>query len=220
MPDLLNQIKTFVVTNKLYLVISSILIITLIIVYLLDPRVKDKTDVVIAGQAVEEATIQDSKIVVDVSGAVGAPGVYTLDPTARIWDAIKEAGGFTNEADVQWIYKNINLALSLEDAQKVYVPFYWDVQNSQSVNINVPITQGKKVKAETTNTVQGNSEVAIELINVNQASAEELKSLKGIGEVYSSSIINNRPYQDIEEFRSKAGIPGSTIDKLEALITF
>ena len=54
---------------------------------------------------------EKSKVTVDVKGAVANPGVYTLKASARVTDAIKAAGGMTEDADA----KSVNLAASLSD---------------------------------------------------------------------------------------------------------
>ena len=58
-----------------------------------------------------------SKVTVDVKGAVANPGVYTLKANARVTDAIKAAGGMTEDADA----KSVNLAASLSDEEVIYV---------------------------------------------------------------------------------------------------
>lgn len=48
------------------------------------------------------------------------------------------------------------------------------------------------------------------LLDVNTASAEELRALPGIGEAYSKKIIDNRPYQKKDQLVSRKVIPEST----------
>ncbi|HEY4608864.1 MAG TPA: SLBB domain-containing protein, partial [Ilumatobacteraceae bacterium] len=59
-----------------------------------------------------------STVVVYVAGAVAAPGVYTLASPARVTDAITAAGGTTANADADVI----NLAATLRDGERIYVP--------------------------------------------------------------------------------------------------
>ena len=56
----------------------------------------------------EQAT---AEVKVYVTGAVNAPGVYTLFEGARLADAIEAAGGGTDRADLQ----AVNLALRVKD---------------------------------------------------------------------------------------------------------
>ena len=49
-----------------------------------------------------------------------------------------------------------------------------------------------------------------ELLDINSASADELKSLKGIGDAYSAAIIKNRPYKGKDDLVQKKVIPEKT----------
>ena len=49
-----------------------------------------------------------------------------------------------------------------------------------------------------------------ELLDINSASADELKSLKGIGDAYSAAFIKNRPYKGKDDLVQKKVIPEKT----------
>ena len=57
------------------------------------------------------------EILVDVTGAVTKPGVYTLAANSRVIDAIKAAGDSAPGADLS----TINLARVLSDGEQIYV---------------------------------------------------------------------------------------------------
>lgn len=51
----------------------------------------------------QESEPEAETIWVDVSGAVNRPGVYELQKEARVFEAVKAAGGFSKEADTGWL---------------------------------------------------------------------------------------------------------------------
>jgi len=57
--------------------------------------------------------------------------------------------------------------------------------------------------------------VKTELIDVNSATADVLRTLPGIGEAYAAKIIQNRPYTGKDQIVSKAGVPQATYDKIK-----
>ena len=56
------------------------------------------------------------------------------------------------------------------------------------------------------------------LIDINSASAAELKALPGIGDAYSAVIIKNRPYANKRQLLSRKVIPQATYDKISSQI--
>lgn len=95
--------------------------------------------VVIVGAAVfinkYENTVGEEKIVgVHVKGEVGAPGYYELPYGSRIKDAVKYAGGETDNADLG----ALNLAMKLRDGEEVQIPAKGSGDNAdQSGKINI-----------------------------------------------------------------------------------
>ena len=108
-------------------------------------------------------------ILVDVAGWVRRPGVYEFVSGARVIDAIEAAGGARPGAELQ----ALNLAAPLADGTQILV-----------------LLQGATpVSAVGSGSVGG---VAGGLVNVNTATAAELESLPGIGEVTAQAIIDYR----------------------------
>ena len=56
------------------------------------------------------------------------------------------------------------------------------------------------------------------LLDINTASASELKSLPGIGDAYSAKIVAGRPYARKDQLVSRKIIPQATYDKIKEMI--
>lgn len=145
-------------------------------------------------------------LVIDVSGAVVNPGVYTISSDSRLQDALIKSGGLSEAADRNWVAKNINLAAKLSDGGKIYIPFQGENSAHSSLPASVSLGQ-----ASSTGIITG-------LININSASLEELDSLPGIGPVTASKIIQNRPYNSIDEILSKKAVTSKVFEKIKEKI--
>jgi len=171
-------------------------------------------------------------LIVDLSGAVERPGIYSLDVGDRLADLISLSGGVTNEVSQKWLSRNLNLSSILQDQQKVYIPFEWEIAPEAPSYEIKELVVSEPTSPTTTISVSEVSEgapvpsdgVAEEdkstLINVNQASKDALIELPGVGEVTAGKIIDNRPYANIQELEEKTGIYASTIGKIKDLIIF
>ena len=143
-----------------------------------------------------------AEIFVEVSGQVEKPGVYKLEKGARVEDALILAGGLSAGADRVWVEKSLNRAAKLIDGQKIYIPDKnSNFQNSKTPGVSV---QGTSVSG---------------LININTADLKTLDLLPGIGQVYGQSIIEHRPYSNIEELTSRGVLKTGVYEKIKDKIT-
>lgn len=139
-----------------------------------------------------------SSIKVDVSGAVVTPGVYSLNSTSRVEDAIQLSGGFLPNAHKEYISKILNLSQKISDGQKIYIPF----QSEKSVPV----------------ALSGFSGTSTGKVGLNSGTQSELESLPSIGVVSAQKIIASRPYNEIYDLVSKKVISKTTFDKIKDLI--
>jgi len=164
---------------------------------------------IIEPTVVETPTPTPAPIQVHVVGAVRRPGVYTLPPESRLFQAVAAAGGMTEDADQE----RINLAERIYDGQQVYVP-----------RRGTPIPPSPTPMTAASNSRGGQQPAGItQKININTATAAELETLPGIGPVYAERIIAYRqehgPFKDPAEIKKVKGIGQARYEQLKALIT-
>ena len=149
----------------------------------------------------EESPEQDL-ITVDVKGAVKSPGIYDLPVGSRVHDAVQKAGGLTEQADS----KSLNLAQKVSDEALVYVPSKGEEAASQQAASGTTPSSSKEKK-----------------INLNKASLEELKQVKGLGGKRAQDIIDHREtngkFKSVDELKKVSGIGAKTIEKLKDYVT-
>ena len=148
----------------------------------------------------EVSTTQETVIFVDIKGEVRNPGVYQMKVGDRVKDALEAAGGLTAEADSQ----KVNLAKRLEDQMVIVVPKVGEEAEE------IPAGETRKEA-----TKEGK-------VNINTATVEELKTLKGVGEKKAEAIIEyrkkNGSFQTKEDLMKVRGIGKKLFESFEERI--
>ena len=150
----------------------------------------------------KDESLEQDLITVDVKGAVKSPGIYDFPVGSRVHDAVQKAGGLTEDADS----KSLNLAQKVSDEALVYVPTKGEEAASQQTASGTPPSTSKDKK-----------------VNLNKASLEELKKVKGLGGKRAQDIIDHREtngkFKSVDELKKVSGIGAKTIEKLKDYVT-
>ncbi len=166
----------------------------------------------------ESSTLEDERkepasIFVYVCGAVNKPGVYELFEGSRIVDAVEASGGFLDSADENYV----NLAAKLEDGVKLFIPTKEETKDAKAVSAAQPFDGGSALAGVS------NSSENSGLININNATREELTSLPGIGNATAEKIVSYREqhgsFNSIEDIMKVSGIKDKLFSKIKDHIT-
>ena len=142
-------------------------------------------------------------IIIDVAGAVKTPKVVTLPQGSRVEDAIRAAGGLSEEADLT----QINRAAFVADGEKLYIP-----------------KEGEEGDTKASSSAEeSGTEPAAGKVNLNTAGSEELETLPGIGPVTANKIVTyrskNGAFTKLEDLKLVDGIGDKTFDDVKDQIT-
>lgn len=145
--------------------------------------------------------LKDKKIVVEIKGQVKNPDVYTLDDDSIVKDVIDLAGGVTEEADLS----DINRAKKLQNHELIYI------RNKNEINSNFEdnkVVNNLETAANTNN-----------MVNINSATLEELKTLNGIGDAKANRIVEYREknggFTSIDQIKEVDGIGEKMFEKIK-----
>ncbi len=139
---------------------------------------------------------ESKPIVIDISGAVNHPGVYSFVLGSRIEQAIKAAGGLSTKSDRAYIEKNLNLSQKLTDGMKLYIPSQQE-RTEDIALVSTPAT----------------------LVNINTASVADLDKLPSVTPTMAQKMVDKRPYLIPDDLVTKKVITKTIFEKIKKLIT-
>ena len=143
-----------------------------------------KEDDAAATIPLDAGTVIEERVTVYVTGAVRRPGVVTL-PAGRVEQAVEASGGATPDADLA----KINLAMPLKDGQHIVVPGAL-AEEDMAAAAGAAKNDG--------------------LVHINTADEKALEALPGIGPVMAKRIVEyrqqNGPFSSVEELKKVRGI--------------
>ena len=138
------------------------------------------------------------RVAVHVAGRVRRPGLVRLAAGSRVLDAVRAAGGATPGADLD----AVNLARKLVDGEQVRIP-----------------ARGQAVAAPPAGVPGAQAAGPLDL---NTATAEQLDTLPGVGEVTAGRIVAYRsahPFTSVDELLEVPGIGQRRFEQLKDLVT-
>jgi competence protein ComEA len=211
--SLQNRIEDYVYSHKLLitLIFSGVVCLGIGSFYLFSDNISQSSAIEIVGETSADtlAAKDEQSLIVEISGAVFEPGVYSFSKEDRIVDAIAKAGGFHPDADIYWVEKTLNKASKLSDGQKIYIPILdkqTDVVSARNID-SIRLDQGSS------------SGINGETVNINSASITELDTLQGIGPVTAQNIIEQRPYSSINDLLTKKIVSQKVFDSIKDKIS-
>ena len=155
--------------------------------------------------ALSEAPSEEpSEIIVSVIGEVAEPGLKTLEPGARVADALAAAQPLPGAETMA-----LNHAQRLSDGQQLHI------LPSGAAPAPAP---GEPAPASDNSSSPGGS-ASGSGVSLNNATAEELTELKGVGEVTAQAIVAYREehggFKDVEELLEVSGIGPAKLAQLK-----
>lgn len=140
-------------------------------------------------------TVTDAAhLYVHVLGRVEHPGLYVLDPDARVVDALSAAGGTLDDADLH----AVNLARALTDGEQIVVPAIGESPVTGPGPTPVPPESAT--------------------IDLNSADQAALETLPGIGPALAGRIIQwreeNGPFRSVDDLLAVPGIGEKLLEGL------
>lgn len=185
------------------------------------------------------AAAQDGVIYVHVCGAVAHPGVYELEAGSRVYEAVGQAGGFSESADQNYV----NQAQALEDGVMLVIPTKEEAAEARERKPAADAGQVQDSAAETLGIVQGGTAEGLGIvggasqdeqggdsaaasdgrININTASEAQLCEIPGVGATRAAAIVSYREthgaFEKPEDIMKVSGIKEGMYEKIKDSIS-
>lgn len=187
----------------------------------------------------ENGAVQDGVIYVHVCGAVAHPGVYELEAGSRVYEAVEQAGGFSESADQNYV----NQAQALEDGVMLVIPTKEEAADARERVTTAAAGEAQDGAAEKLGIVQdgtseglgivgdtprdgqdGDGAVASDgRININTASEAQLCEIPGVGTTRAAAIVSYREthgaFEKPEDIMKVNGIKEGMYEKIKNSIS-
>lgn len=201
--DIIRDRKTLVRIISIFLILIAAALLKIHDSSKADIKIESSGQTSESEQAEPDTETGEARVIyVDISGAVVSPGVYQVAEDTRLYEVIEMAGGLAEDADTD----SVNRASFVEDGQKIIIPLKGEA-NSGAISSGASSSAGI--------TADG-------LVNINTASADELKTLSGIGDVTAQKIIeyrSSKAFVNKEDIMSVNGIGNGIFQKIKDRIT-
>jgi competence protein ComEA len=152
------------------------------------------------------------QVYVHICGAVEKPGVISLPPATRKYEALKLAGAMLPDADPS----AVNLAEFALDGEQIYIPKKGEeVRRSKT---------RKTISHKTSPSKTLVSKIKVQWpLDINTATDVELQKVPGIGPGLAAKIIQYRTdsglFQKYEDLQKVAGIGKAKLEKFRTYLT-
>lgn len=142
------------------------------------------------------------QVVAHAAGAVVRPGVYAMPAGSRVDDLIAVAQGLRPDADL----REVNLAATIEDGARVYIPVVGEDAPSVRVDGAGPESSASAGP--------GNGDP----LDLNRASATDLEALPGVGPATAAAIVGHREREGaftvLEDLLAVTGIGPAKLEQI------
>ena len=163
---------------------------------------------------ISSESAQPEKIYVHICGAVVNPGVYEMEKDSRVFEGIKAAGGFGDDACEDYV----NQAKILTDGERLVIPTMEEIETAKTDGTYQYLWQAEAAAGSDTSRAGASG-----MVNINTATESELGAISGIGAGKAAAIVKyrqeNGSFSSIEDIMKVSGIKEGTYEKIKDKIT-